>query len=347
LEESGDGGSEDKAGVPEKPKKEDTLEESGDGGSEGHGGVLEKLKKDDELERSGDRVPEDNGDMPEKKEVKAESLKNSDAAEDTIEESDFIVEASTEKSGPESDSSFEKTKDREETAGIICGEVQEERTTTTTEVSEKTVLVVAVEEKVNAGSTVSPAVTEVTTEQQQSTQLLFPAFTKSVNCRKILVFLQKSLAVLAPAHPELALKLYLEIATAADRLAHSVLAHFPGPSAEFTSIAYDFLTQAFLIYEDEFSDGAAQVRAITAMVGTLLSSRTFERTEYETLITKTAQFAARLLKKPDQCRMVCVVSRLFYVVWEEDVSILFGCLVLGGTFSNHYICSFFSCMSPL
>merc|ERR1711966_350136 len=332
LEELGDRVPEDNGDVPEKPKegdtmegtvvvpamieKEDKLEESGGGGPEGHGSVLEKPKKEDDLEGSGDRVPEKNGDMPEKMEVKTESLKNSDAAEDTIKESDLIVETRLEKSGPEKDSSFKK--DKEESAGITCGEMQEERTTATTEVSENTVLVVAVEEKVNAGPTVSPAVTEATTEQQQSPQLLFPAFTKSVNCRKILVFLQKSLAVLSPAHPELALKLYLEIATATDRLAHSVLAHFPGPSAEFTSIAYDFLTQAFLIYEDNFSDGAAQVRAITTIVGTLLSSRTFARTEYETLITKTAQFAARLLKKPDQCRMVCVVSRLFYVVQEED-----------------------------
>ena len=162
----------------EKPKKEDKLEESGGGGPEGHVSVLEKPKKEDDLEGSGDRVPEKNGDMPEKMEVKTESLKNSDAAEDTIKESDLIVETRLEKSGPEKDSSFKK--DKEESAGITCGEMQEERTTATTEVSENTVSVVAVEEKVNAGPTESPAVTEATTEQQQSTQLLFPAFTKSV-----------------------------------------------------------------------------------------------------------------------------------------------------------------------
>jgi len=205
-------------------------------------------------------------------------------------------------------------------------DVQEEESTPATEDSpekkdsknENKVTVETETEKDSAGQSGSSAVEEVTVEQQKPAQLLFPAFTKSVNCRQVLVFLQKSLAILAPANPELGFKLYLEIATAADRLALSASTHFPDPAAEFTSIAYDFMTQSFLVYEDSISEGAAQVRSITAIVGTLLSSRTFERTDYEALITKTAQFAARLLKKPDQCRMVCQVSRLFYLVREEE-----------------------------
>ena len=63
------------------------------------------------------------------------------------------------------------------------------------------------------------------------------------------------------------------------------------------------------------------------------------------MITKTAQFAARLLKKPDQCRMVCVVSRLFYVVQEEDVSTHFlAAWFWEEYFQIVYICSFFSCV---
>lgn len=118
----------------------------------------------------------------------------------------------------------------------------------------------------------------------------------------------------------MAFKLYLEIATATDVLAQSTLAHFSNSSSEFSSIAYDFLTQAFLVYEEEVSESTAQIRAITAIVGTLLSCRTFQKTDYEALITKTAQYSAKLLKKPDQCRMVCLCSRLFYVVREGDVS---------------------------
>lgn len=109
------------------------------------------------------------------------------------------------------------------------------------------------------------------------------------------------------------------MAVATDFIAHSTHRHYQSVSGEFTSIAYDFLTQAFLIYEDKISDSVAQTRAITLIVGSLLSCKSFEKTDYELLITKTAQYAAKLLKKPDQCRMVCLCSRLFYV-GGKDVS---------------------------
>lgn len=168
------------------------------------------------------------------------------------------------------------------------------------------------------------------------------------SCRKILVFLQKSVAMLAPSNPELALKLYLEIAVATDGLARSTAGRHEKSSAEQTSIAYDFLTQAFLVYDDEISDPAAQVRSITSIVGSLLACETFEDADYEALITKTAQFSAKLLKKPDQCRMVCLCSRLFYV-GGEGVSarergsglLLYQCDFL------HYSLLFFRRMPPV
>lgn len=127
--------------------------------------------------------------------------------------------------------------------------------------------------------------------------------------------------MLASNSPELAFKLYLEIAVSTDLLAHSTRAvsEYKYSSTEFSGISYDFMTQAFLVYEDEISESKAQIRSITSIVGSLLSCRTFERADYEALITKTAQYAAKLLKKPDQCRMVCLCSRLFYVI-GPDVS---------------------------
>ena len=104
------------------------------------------------------------------------------------------------------------------------------------------------------------------------------------SCRKILVFLQKTVAILSPPNPNLAFKLYLEMAVATDFIAHSTHPNHQSVSSELTSIAYDFLTQAFLIYEDNISDSAAQTRAITSIVGSLLSCKSFEKTDYESLI---------------------------------------------------------------
>jgi len=71
--------------------------------------------------------------------------------------------------------------------------------------------------------------------------------------------------------------------------------------------------QASILYEDELTDSKVQMRALSTMVGTLLSCRNFEEGDYDTLITKTTQYAAKLLKKPDQCRMVTLCSHLFWV----------------------------------
>jgi vacuolar protein sorting-associated protein 35 len=40
------------------------------------------------------------------------------------------------------------------------------------------------------------------------------------------------------------------------------------------------------------------------MVGTLLALRSLSKEDYESLITKTAQFSAKFMKKPDQCELV-------------------------------------------
>lgn len=73
--------------------------------------------------------------------------------------------------------------------------------------------------------------------------------------------------------------------------------------------------QAFILYEDELTDSKAQVRALVSMAGTLLSCEGFDPADYDALATKTAQYAAKLLKKPDQCRMVTLCSHLF---WSPD-----------------------------
>ncbi len=70
-----------------------------------------------------------------------------------------------------------------------------------------------------------------------------------------------------------------------------------------------------MIYECELTDSKAQLRALTAIIGTLLNCRHFPTEDYEALITKTAQYANKLLNKTDQCRMVALCSHLF---WPKD-----------------------------
>jgi Vacuolar protein sorting-associated protein 35 len=80
--------------------------------------------------------------------------------------------------------------------------------------------------------------------------------------------------------------------------------------AGYPPIAYEFVSQACALYEDEITDSRAQVKALTALVGALTACTQFAASDRDTLSTKTAQYAAKLIKKPDQCRyeqQVCIV----------------------------------------
>jgi len=130
--------------------------------------------------------------------------------------------------------------------------------------------------------------------------------TLKYSSRKMFQFVHEIVSAMASSgYPDLSLKLFLQCAQAADK-------------CEFNAIAYEFVSQASILYEDELSDSKAQVRALNSMVGTLLSCRNFSAEDYDTLVTKTTQYAAKLLKKPDQCRMVTLASHLFWVGKAEE-----------------------------
>eukprot|EP00937_MAST-01D_sp_MAST-1D-sp2_P003658 g3658.t1 len=125
--------------------------------------------------------------------------------------------------------------------------------------------------------------------------------------RNVLQFANDTVAALATHCPDVSLKLFLHCAVAADH-----------GDEEAQGFAYDFVAQAFILYEDEMADSKAQLRALNLMVGALMECRNFDEGNYDTLITKTTKYAAKLLKKPDQCRMVTACSHLFWAGKEED-----------------------------
>lgn len=112
--------------------------------------------------------------------------------------------------------------------------------------------------------------------------------------------------MLAKSDPELGVKLYLQLALAADNMAAQ------GQRDEFGPISNELLSQAFTLYEEDIGDPKAQSRNIKALIGTLMACRALTKEEYERLIPKAAQYSAKLLKKPDQCQMVALCAHLFY-----------------------------------
>ena len=145
------------------------------------------------------------------------------------------------------------------------------------------------------------------------------------------MFVQKLLSFVEMTNPDLCFSLRLQAATAANRCAIMSVEH--KDSTDFSPIAYEFMTEAFLTYEAEITDSSAQKNAMIKMIGILLSCECFETTDYEALITKTTQYAARLLKKTDQCSMVLMCSHLFF---KDEVSLT--CVINTNCALDSYLC---------
>ncbi|XP_040157671.1 vacuolar protein sorting-associated protein 35 isoform X1 [Anopheles arabiensis] len=122
-------------------------------------------------------------------------------------------------------------------------------------------------------------------------------------CQKILQFCHSTIAVLAKSElPELALRMYLQGALCIGQIAYT----------NHEAVAYDFMTQAFSLYEDEISDSKSQFAAITLIISTVEQMTCFTEENAEPLRTSCALAASKLLKKPDQCRAVVTCASLFW-----------------------------------
>jgi vacuolar protein sorting-associated protein 35 len=98
---------------------------------------------------------------------------------------------------------------------------------------------------------------------------------------------------------ELSLRLFCSCGQAADM-------------TESEEVAYEFFAQAFTVYEEAVSDSKAQFQAVCVIATALHQTRNFGKENYDTLITKCAQHASKLLRKPDQCRAVYLASHLWW-----------------------------------
>jgi len=122
-------------------------------------------------------------------------------------------------------------------------------------------------------------------------------------CQKILQYCHSTISVLAKADlAELALRLYLQGALVIDQISYS----------NHETVAYEYMTQAFSLYEDEISDSKAQLAAITLIMSTFEQMTCFSEENAEPLRTNCALAASKLLKKLDQCRGVVACAALFW-----------------------------------
>ncbi|QLL31497.1 hypothetical protein HG536_0B03600 [Torulaspora globosa] len=85
-------------------------------------------------------------------------------------------------------------------------------------------------------------------------------------------------------------------------------------------IAYDFLSQAFTLFEESLSDSRTQFQALVYMAQSLQKTRSLhEESYYELLIVRCTLHGSKLLKKQDQCRAVYLCSHLW---WATEIALI-------------------------
>merc|ERR1719203_2079031 len=94
----------------------------------------------------------------------------------------------------------------------------------------------------------------------------------------------------------------------------------------FEPICFEFLTQALMAFEEEVTETNKQYHAVFNFVGTLTKLQGMEAENFDTISQKVTQHAARLLKKPLQCRAVAACSHLFWCDARRDGKRVLECL---------------------
>jgi len=153
-------------------------------------------------------------------------------------------------------------------------------------------------------------------------------FSERNSCRKVFVFIQQTIAYLAQSSPERGVKLYLEAALTADKLGASLEGSGTGTGDEresYGSIANELFAQSCALYEEHaMADMRLQRPCVLALIGKLMACRSLGKDDYEGLIMKTSKYAAKIVKKTEQCEMVTLCSHLFYVMGDDGATVQYG-----------------------
>lgn len=143
----------------------------------------------------------------------------------------------------------------------------------------------------------------------------------TVTVKKVFQFVHKTTTALQTSSAEASLQLWLAAAAVADQVDRTC-----GAPGSFESICYEFLTQALICFEEEISESTKQYDGVFKLVGALQGLTCLDEENFDTVASKIAQHAARLLKKPMQCRAVAACSHLFWCNARRDGQKVLECM---------------------
>lgn len=103
----------------------------------------------------------------------------------------------------------------------------------------------------------------------------------SITIQKVFYQVNELLGQITSAHPEITLRLFCQAAQVIDRIMNN---------HDLEDLAYDFISTALLVYQDELSDSEEKLRAIKLIVSTISHLECFDSDNYDTLASNAAQY---------------------------------------------------------
>eukprot|EP00762_Andalucia_godoyi_P008072 ANDGO_02213.mRNA.1 Vacuolar protein sorting-associated protein 35B len=116
--------------------------------------------------------------------------------------------------------------------------------------------------------------------------------------QKLFRQLLEVLDALSPHRPLQVLRLYLDASVVADRVSA-------------VDYAYEFLSKAYLLFEEQAVDSRSQVSVLTVFTNTLCMLRNMPEETYDGLAARVSLYGLKLLKRMDQCRCIYNASHMF------------------------------------
>lgn len=139
--------------------------------------------------------------------------------------------------------------------------------------------------------------------------------------KKVFQFMHKTNQALASADANIGFQLWLSAAICADQVDKTC-----GNPGQFEGIAYEFLTQALITFEEDINETKKQYEGIFQLVGTISAMTCLDAENLDTAVAKVAQHSSRLLKKPMQCRAIAVCTHMFWSQAQKNGKRVLECL---------------------
>ncbi|CAD5216391.1 unnamed protein product [Bursaphelenchus xylophilus] len=84
------------------------------------------------------------------------------------------------------------------------------------------------------------------------------------------------------------------------------------------TVAYEFVSSAFTIFEEDLTESRVQAHCLFQMIGTVQALHNVKDENHDTLRNQCAMYASKLLKKADQAKALCSASHLFWFSKPKD-----------------------------